>query len=311
LAVVAPAVAGPFDLGTVLVRNALRVDPETIQITAVSDPLPSILHGIPLDLRDVRVALNRPNFTLNPTSCEPMSIASTITSTQGATANPSSRFQAASCDRLKFKPKLSLRLKGGTKRSKHPALTAILRARKGDANIGRVQVALPHSEFLAQNHIKTICTRVQFAAGSGGGDQCPKGSIYGKLTATSPLVDYPLSGNVYLRSSSHPLPDMVLALNGPPSQPLQVAAVGRIDSVNGGIRTTFAAVPDAPLTKVVIKFPGGKKSLLENSRNLCRAENKAAVQMEAHNAKLAESRPVLKVKCPKGGKAKGRHRNAR
>jgi hypothetical protein len=308
LAVVTPAVAGPFDLGSVVVRNALRIDPETTQVTAVSDPLPSILYGIPLDLRDIRVSLNRSEFTLNPTSCEPMSIAATVTSVQGASASPSSRFQAANCDRLGFKPKLGLKLKGATKRSGNPALTAVLRARKGDANIGRVQVALPHSEFLAQSHIRTICTRVQFAAGSGGGAECPKGSIYGKVSATSPLVDYPLTGNVYLRSSSHPLPDMVLALHGPPTQPLQVDAVGRIDSVDGGIRTTFATVPDAPLTKVVLRMPGGKKSLLENSTNICRSVNKASVDMDAHNGKAADFAAPLQARCGEGKKGKAGRR---
>jgi hypothetical protein len=311
LAVLAPAVAGPFDLGTVLVRNALRVNPETAQVSALSDPLPTLVHGIALDLRDIRVDLNRPDFTLNPTSCEPLAIAATLTSAQGTLAQRSSHFQAANCDRLAFKPKLSLRLKGDTRRSGHPALTAILKARPGDANIGRVQVALPHSEFLAQSHIKTICTRVQFAAGSGGGAQCPKGSVYGKVTATSPLVDYPLTGNAYLRSSANPLPDIVLALHGPPSQPLQVDAVGRIDSVNGGIRTTFAAVPDAPLTKVVLRLPGGKKSLLENSTDLCRSTSTASVRMDAHNGKLADSGPELKVKCPKSGKSGKQRRSQR
>jgi uncharacterized repeat protein (TIGR01451 family) len=302
LAVVAPAVAGPFDLGSVVVRNAVHIDPTTAQLTVDSDPLPTILHGIPLDLRDVRVNVNRDHFTLNPTSCEPKSIDAALTSVQGATANRSVHFQAAACDRLGFKPKLSLKLKGGTKRSKHPALTAVLRARKGDANLGRVQVALPHSEFLAQSHIRTICTRVQFAAGSGGGAQCPKGSVYGKVTATSPLVDYPLAGNVYLRSSSHALPDMVLALHGPPTQPIQVDAVGQIDSKNGGIRTTFATVPDAPLTKVVLRLPGGQKSLIENSTNICRSVNKATVQMDGQNGKASDFGAPLKARC--GGKAK-------
>jgi uncharacterized repeat protein (TIGR01451 family) len=299
LAVIAPAVAGPFDLGTVLVRNAIHVDPETTQISVASDPLPTALHGIPLDLRDVRVNLDRPAFTLNPTSCEPTAVTSTLTSAQGAKATPSSRFQVAGCDKLGFKPKLSLKLKGGIKRSANPALTAVLRARAGDANIGRVQVALPRSEFLAQGHIRTVCTRVQFAA-----DACPAGSVYGKVTATSPILGYPLYGNVYLRSSDNPLPDMVLALRGPASQPIEIDAVGRIDSKDGGIRTTFATVPDAPLTKVVLQLPGGKKSLLENSRNICRAPSKATVQMDAHNGKVHDFRPPLKADCPG---AKHRH----
>jgi hypothetical protein len=305
---ITPAVAGPFDLGDVVVQAALRVDQATAQITAVSDPLPSILQGIPLDLRDLRVNINRPGFTLNPTSCEPMSITASVRSLQGATANPSSPFQVGNCDRLGFKPRLSLKLKGGTTRSRHPALTAILRPRLGDANAARIQVALPHSEFLAQNHIRTICTRVQFAAGSGGGEQCPKGSVYGRVSATSPLFDHPLTGNVYLRSSAHPLPDMVLALHGPASQPIQVEAAGRIDSKDGGIRTTFAAVPDAPLTKVVLRLPGGKKSLLENSTDLCKAADKATVAMQAQSGRSAAFAAPLQIRCAKkgeGGKRRG------
>jgi hypothetical protein len=296
LAVVAPAVAGPFDLGSVVVRNALRIDPETAQITAVSDPLPTILHGIPLDLRDVRVSLDRDHFTLNPSNCDPLSVGGTISSAQGQSVERSNHFQVSGCDRLGFKPRLSLKLKGGTRRSDHPALTAVLRPRSGDANLARVQVALPHSEFLAQDHIKTICTRVQFAA-----DQCPKGSIYGRVTATSPIVDYPLTGNVYLRSSSNPLPDMVLALRGPANQPIEIDAVGRIDSKNGGIRTTFTTVPDQPLTQVVLRMPAGKKSLLENSQNICRAKQLATVQMSGQNGRRSDSQVLLRAKCPKKG----------
>ena len=300
LAAVVPALAGPFDLGTVVVKNALRVDPETTRVTVDSDPFPQSLHGIPLDLRDLRVDVSRPDYTLNPTSCDAMSIDATLSSAQGATASRSERFQAAGCDRLAFRPKLTLRLKGKTTRSGHPALTTVLKAGKGQANIGRVEVALPHSEFLAQSHIRTICTRVQFAD-----DKCPKGSVYGHATATSPLVDYTFTGPVYLRSSSNPLPDLVLALDGPGATPLEIDAVGRIDSVKGGIRATFAAVPDAPLTKVVLRMPGGKKSLLENSTSLCRRPQRATVLMDGQNGKVYDSRPELKVKCS-GAKGKRR-----
>jgi hypothetical protein len=294
LAVVAPAVAGPFDLGSVVVRNAIHVDPASAQLTIDSDPLPTVLHGIPLDLRDVQVSVNRDHFTLNPTNCNPLAVVARIASRQGATASRSVRFQANGCDKLGFKPRLSLRLKGGTKRAKHPALTAVLWPRLGNANAARVQVALPHSEFLAQGHIGTICTRVQFAAGN-----CPKGSVYGKVTATSPIIDYPLYGKIYLRSSNHLLPDMVLALHGPPSQPIEVDTAGRIDSKGDGIRTTFATIPDVPLTKVVLHFPGGKKSLLENSTDICRGRHRADVDMRAQNGKTYEAKVKLVAKCGK------------
>jgi hypothetical protein len=291
LAVVTPAVAGPFDLGSVVVRNALRVDPATAQITAVSDPLPTILHGIPLDLREVRVSIDRDRFTLNPTSCDPMQVSSTITSSAGKSANPSSRFQVASCERLAFKPSLKLKVSGATKRAAYPKLRAELKAKPGEANIAKVSVALPHSEFLAQEHIKTICTRVQYAA-----DQCPAGSIYGQATAWSPLLDQPLSGPVYLRSSSNPLPDLVVALKGQ----IDIDLAGRIDSVNGGIRNTFSLVPDAPVSKFVLEMQGGKKSLLVNSRNLCaKGAGKATVKMDGQNGKAHDSSPVLGTSCGK------------
>jgi hypothetical protein len=288
LAIVTPALAGPFDLGNVVVRTALWVDPETAQVTAVSDPLPTILHGIPLDLRDVRVDVERPGFTRNPTSCDPMQVAATITGVGGGSAAPSDRFQVGSCERLKFAPRLSLQLKGGTARNDYQQLTAHLQAKKGEADIARVSVALPSSEFLAQNHINTVCTRVQFAA-----DQCPKGSIYGYAEAKTPLLDKPLKGPVYLRSSSHPLPDLVAALKGQ----IEIDLSGRIDSVDGGIRTVFQAVPDAPVSSFTLRMKGGKKSLLVNSTDLCRQANRATVKMDGHNGKVHDFKPVVGNGC--------------
>ncbi len=296
LLAVIPAVAGPFDLGAVAVRIALHVNSETAQVRAESDPLPTILFGIPLDVRDVRANLDRPSFTLAPTNCEPKSISATVFGISGAAASVSDRFQVGGCKDLGFKPGLSLQLKGATKRGTYPALKAVVTYPKGAyANIARASVALPHSEFLAQNHIRTICTRVQFAA-----DACPKGSIYGKARATSPLLDEPLAGPVYLRSSSNPLPDMVVALKGQ----VDVDLVGRIDSVNGGIRSTFDAAPDAPITKFVLEMQGGKKGLFENSRDICKHNNRATVKLTGQNGKVHNFRPLLRDSCKKKKKSK-------
>ncbi|HYH53617.1 MAG TPA: hypothetical protein VD761_05755 [Solirubrobacterales bacterium] len=288
-----PAQAGPFDLGTVVLRTALHVDPVTARVTAKSDPLPQVLQGVPIAYRDLRVDLNRPDFTVNPTSCNPMAITAQITGSAGAVATPGERFQVANCERLAFEPKLSLRLKGATRRSGHPQLTAVLTQKPGGSNIARVLVAMPRSEFLAQDHIRTVCTRVQFAAGA-----CPKGSIYGRARAFSPLLDRPLEGPVYLRSSNNPLPDLVADLRGQ----IEIELVGRIDSKNGGIRTTFDTVPDAPVTKFVLRMGGGKKSLLENSVNLCASKNRATVKMDAHNGKLRDFRPLVRANCGSAGR---------
>jgi hypothetical protein len=284
-------VAGPFDLGNVVVRVALRVDPETSQVSADSDPLPTVLSGIPLDLRAIQVTLDRDGFTLNPTSCAPSAVSAVLTSTGGATASPSAPFAASGCEGLGFAPKLALSLKGGTRRGAYPQLTAKLNARPGQANLARVAVQLPHAEFLAQGHIGTVCTRVQFAA-----SQCPARSVYGYAEARTPLLSQPLRGPVYLRSSSHKLPDLVAALRGQ----IEIDLDGRIDSHNRGIRTTFATVPDAPISSFVLHLKGGKKSLLENSASLCgKAAGKAQVSMLGQNGARHTAAPKLTAPCGK------------
>jgi hypothetical protein len=308
LAIITPAIAGPFDLGTVVTRVALRVEPETAQIHAVSDPLPTILDGIPLDVRSVALKMDRPQFTLNPTSCDPLAITGTATSALGAQAPLSRRFQVGGCSALAFKPKLSLALKGSVKRSSHPRLIATLSAKGGEANVARAQVKLSHAVFLDQAHIRTICTRVQFAA-----DACPPGSVYGKASAITPLLDQPLSGSVYLRSNpAHELPDLVAKLKGPASLPIEIDLVGKTDAVKGALRNTFEAVPDAPVSRFRLELFGGKRGLVEMSDGFCK-DRHANVQLEGQNGKAYDTRPVIGGKCPKRGKGKkgGKHKGGR
>jgi hypothetical protein len=302
LAVITPAVAGPFDLGTVVVRVALHVDPETARITAVSDRIPSILGGIPLDVRNVNMSIDRPSFTLTGTSCEPSSFSGQLVSTLGNSASLSEHYQLAECRRLAFKPKLGLRLFGQTHRRAHPKLRAVLRMpASGQANVAHAVVALPHSEFLDQAHIRTICTRVQFAAKA-----CPKGSVYGYAKAWSPLLDRPLQGPVYLRSSNHPLPDLVAALGGQ----IEVDLVGRIDSVHGGIRTSFESVPDAPVSKFILNMQGGGRGLLINSTDICRGKHAANATFTAQNGKTQQLRPAVKDgRCRKHHRGHRHHRH--
>jgi hypothetical protein len=310
MAIITPAVAGPYDLGTVVTRVALHVNPATAQITADADPVPSILQGIPLDVRSIDVALDKPGFSRTGTSCDPMAVSGQLISTLGQAASLESPFQLGECGRLAFKPKLSIRLKGGTKRGKNPALIANLSAKDGEANIASTAVTLPRSAFLDQSHIKTVCTRVQFAAGAGNGAECPAGSIYGTATAKSPLLDYTLTGNAYLRSSNHKLPDLVIALQGPPSQPIAIELVGRTDSVKGALRNSFEAVPDAPVSSFRLELFGGKRGLVVNSRNLCAHDYSADVQMSAQSGKVASLQPTVKSSCKKK-RAHKKHRRHR
>jgi hypothetical protein len=299
MAVITPAVAGPFDLGTVVVRAALQLDPETARIKAVSDPIPSILQGIPLDVRSIDLRVDRPDFTLNPTSCEPFAFSGQALTVLGQSSALAQRFQVGNCAGLAFKPKLDLRLKGGTKRTDHPQLTATLKMPPKGANIAEASVALPRSVFLDQANIRTICTRVQFAVNA-----CPKGSVYGYAKAWTPLLDQPLEGPVYLRSSDNLLPDLVADLNGQ----IHVVLHGRTDSIKGGIRNTFEGVPDAPASKFTLTLKGGKRGLLVNSRNICKGENRATAIFTAQSGKVSDLRPPLKAKCGGKGKKRGHKR---
>lgn len=303
---------GPFDLGTVVLRLALRIDPETAEVfvdPTSSDPIPHIIQGIPVHARDIRAYVDRTDFVLNPTNCEPTSTASTVLGSgldfgsagDDEPVTVTSPFQAADCASLGFKPKLSLRLLGGTKRGDTPRLRAVLKARKGDANIGNAQVTLPHSAFLEQAHIRTVCTRVQFKAGGGNGEQCPKGSIYGKAKAITPLLDEPLQGKVFLRSSNHELPDLVAALH---SSKADINLVGRIDSLNGRIRNTFESTPDAPVTKFVLEMQGGQKGLIVNSTNICKGKHRAIAKFGGQNGRVHNFKPVVTAKCGKKRKSR-------
>jgi hypothetical protein len=305
LVAVTPAVAGPFDLGNVVVRSAVHVNPETAQITAKTDPIPQILKGVVLRVRDLRIHLNHRGWTINPTSCDPKNVSLTAHGNSGAVGQPSVHFQVGGCGALRFQPKLHLKLKGGTRRNDYPALTATLTQAAGQANIGQVAVRLPHSEFLEQGHIRTICTRVQFAA-----RECPAASIYGHAEAITPLLDEKLSGPVYLRSSNHELPDLVAALRGPAGQPIEIDLDGRVDSVHGGIRNSFEVVPDAPVSKFTLRLQGGKKGLIVNSANLCALKaraRRATVRLIGQNNKRADQYPLLQNQC--GKKHKHHHKS--
>jgi hypothetical protein len=257
------------------------------------------LQGIPLRLRDLRVNVDRPDFTLNPTSCEPLQTKAAVFGVQSP-FQATSPYRATNCAALKFKPKLTLKMLGGTKRGDHPALKSTLTYPKGPgyANIGRAVVKLPPSEFIDNAHIQSPCTRVQFNANS-----CPKGSILGNAEAISPLLDEPLKGKVYFRSNGGErlLPDVVADLQGL----FRIVLVGKVDSVKGRIRTTFDQVPDAPVSKFTLNLKGGKQGLLVNNRNLCAKVLKADVQMSGQNGRAHNTRPVVKTSCKKGkGKPK-------
>jgi hypothetical protein len=305
------ATVGPFDLGVIVIRSAIRVDPQTAQVsidTAGSDPIPHIVRGIPLHLRDIRVFIDRPGFMVNPTSCERFGVTSTLNGSGASFSNPAddttaaatNPFQVSFCSSLGFEPRIDLRLRGGTKRGRFPALTATVTPRANQANIGKAAVNLPPSLFLEQGHIGTICSRAQSTAG-----RCPAESIYGKARAVTPLMDEPLEGPVYLRASNNKLPDLVAAISG---RGVRIDVVGRIDSKRGGMRATYDVLPDAPVTKFVLTLNGGKHGLLVNSDNTCKSPRGTARMVGQNNKGVVLKPSVLNAACKKGKKKGGRRR---
>lgn len=305
------ATVGPFDLGTVVLRSAFQVDERTAQLridSAASDPIPHILGGIPLHLREVRVYMDRHEFTHNPSSCEPSELVSVLTGSgarfddrsDDSTATARRHFQLLNCLTLGFRPKLGLRLRGGSKRGDYPSLRATFASRGAqDSNLKDIAVATPRSLFLAQNHIRAVCTRPQFAA-----ERCPAGSVYGKAVAYTPLFDEPLRGTVFLRSSDNQLPDLVTMLH---AGAVKIVVEGRIGpSKRGGILATFTNLPDAPIDRFTMTLFGGRRGLLTNSVNICKQPPLASVKALGQNNRGAIFTTELRGQCGKKGKGKPR-----
>jgi hypothetical protein len=292
LLVVIPAVTGPYDLGNLTVRVAVYVDPVTARVTTVSDPLPLQIDGIPLRVRTVRVDIDRSNFALNPTNCSALSTDARVLGDEGGAVQRSAHYQVANCAALPYGPKLRMAFSGGVKRRGHPAIHAVFTAKPGEANSRRISVLLPKGQLLDNSHIRTICTRVRFAS-----DSCPPGSKVGTVVAHSPILDQPLRGSIYLRSSLHDLPDLALDLEGQ----FDIEAAGRVDSVKARLRTTFETVPDVPVSRIDFDLIGGGKGLLQNTEDLCARPRAARLRMTGQNGARVARSVRVDVPCGRGG----------
>jgi hypothetical protein len=303
LSIVVPAVAGPFDLGNVIVRAAIGVDRTTTQLHIVSDPLPTILQGIPLDVRDVRVAVDKPGFIVNPTSCAPKQVSATVGSTAGAVAHVSSHFQVVNCASLRFAPKLSLTIgaKRHTRAGVSTPLTATLTMPPGSANLRSVGVTLPGSLNALLPVIQRACPRADFNAG-----RCTNATKVGTAVAVTPLLRDPLRGSAYFVVTKRgQLPDLMVALRG------QIAIdLKGIVSIPGGKRlgTTFATIPDAPITKFTLRIVSGRNGPVGVVTNLCKAKGRnapASLGFRGQNNALVQvSQRVTVAGCPKAAKAR-------
>jgi hypothetical protein len=321
LAVSVPVEAGPFRgelaLSPIVVRQALHVDRSDASVTAISDPFPEIWHGIPLRVRQVTVAVDRPGFMVNPSNCDEKRIEARLTSTRDAVATPSVRFQADGCSKLAFKPRLAMRLTGKRqmRTGTHPGVRAVVSQTAREAGIDRAVVRLPPSLALDPNNAQALC---EFVDGTKPDleSHCPKGSIVGRARAVSPLLKRPLAGNVYFvknvkRSSTgnliRTLPMLIVALRGE----IAINLKGESSTTHAGrLVNTFASVPDAPIEKFNLDIHGGKNGILAVTRtkrariNLCNGKQIAEADMDGQNGRRHDFDVRMKTPCKQAKKNK-------
>jgi hypothetical protein len=300
LSIVTPVIAGPFNLGTIVTRASIAVDPSTAQITVTTNPLPQIVDGVPTDLREVDAVIDRPGFIFNPTNCDPQSFAGTATSTQGVQAGISSPFGVGSCQSLKFEPKFSVTTSGKTSKALGASLTAKLTypnvPQGTDADIARVKVELPKQLPSRLTTLQKACTAAQFEANPAG---CPAASFIGYATVNTPLLPVPLKGPaIFVSHGGESFPSLTLVLQG---DNVTIELVGAtFISKTGVTSTTFKTVPDAPFSTFELTLPEGPYSALAANGNLCTSKLTLPNEFVAQNgAVIHQSTPIVVAGCAK------------
>jgi len=306
LSVAIPAVAGPFNFGTVIVRSAIYVDPHTAQITVVSDPLPQMVDtsqtdsGVPVALQRVTVNIDRPGFIFTPTSCNPLSVNGTLTSNQGASEAVSSPFQVGGCQNLAFKPSFAVSTQAQASKANGASLDVKVASGFGQANIAKVDVTLPVQFPSRLTTLQKACAEGQFAANPAG---CPPASVVGVATAVTPVLNVPLVGPAYLVShGGAAFPDLVLVLQG---QGVTIELTGNTDIKKGITYSKFETVPDAPVSTFELKLPEGPHSILgaylpaKDNYNLCGQNLTMPTTITAQNgAQVTQSTKIAITGCP-------------
>ena len=307
--VVVPAVAGPFNLGNVVVRGSLRINPNTAQASIVSNPFPTIVDGVPLRVRTVDVEVNRPGFTFNPTDCDSQAVSATITAAQGASAVVSSPFAVTGCASLPFKPSFKVSTRGKTSRVDGASLVVKVAQKPGEANIHRVHLAFPKALPARLATLRGACTEAQFAANPSG---CPAGSVIGTGTAVTPVLSAPLSGPAYLVShGGAAYPDVVFVLQG---DGVTIDLTGATDIKKGIAYSTFETVPDAPVSSFEAVLPEGPHAIFganlpaKAKGSFCGRAPTVATTLDGQNgAVLVQSTRATVSSCPKK-KPKHKHK---
>jgi hypothetical protein len=292
LVAITPALAGPYDYGTVVVRVALHIDPLDAHVIADSETVPEIIGGIPIRLREIEVNIDKPNFMIDPTNCSEFHTTSEGVGDQGTAVAFSSPFIAVNCFALPFAPKMSITQLGGhkaTSRSKDPSLAIELNTRAGDANIKSIAVTLPKAFEIDQRHLGNICDRSELAS-----DHCAGKQAIGEATTTTPLLEAPLKGPVYAVSGFGVLPHLAFILGG------QVTLMPEAESSSvqhGRLKTVVPVVPDAPIGNFRFTLFGGSQGYLSNTQSLCSAPTDSTIEFDAQNGKTETQQVKTKTAC--------------
>jgi hypothetical protein len=322
LSIVVPLIAGPFNLGTEIVRATIQVDSHTGQVTITTDPLPQVVKGIPADLRSIDAVIDRPEFMFNPTDCSPMGFTGTATSIEGSTAPLSTHFQVGSCQALKFQPNFKVSTSGKTSRADGASLTAKIVYPVGNlgfnqassqSNIAKVKVDLPRQLPSRLVTLQKACPAKVFEVNPA---NCPPASRVGHTKAITPVLPVPLEGPAYFVShAGEEFPSLIAVLQG---DNVTVDLVGStfIDTKTNITTSTFKEVPDVPIQSFELNLPQGPYSALAANGNLCKVKGglKMPTAFTGHNgAVLHQNTPISVTGCskskPKKAKAtkKGKH----
>jgi hypothetical protein len=322
LSIAVPAKAGPIDLGTgpcdcVVVRAKVEVDPHTAQVTVDSDPLPTILQGIPLQVKHVNVTVDRPGFMFNPTSCEHLAATGTLTGGSGGTAQASVPFQVTNCASLPFKPTFKVSTQANTSKKNGASLDVKVTSSQGAANIGKVAVTLPKALPSRLTTIQQACPEATFNANPA---SCPAGSNIGTATAHTPILASAFTGPAYLVShGGAAFPDLVVILQG---EGVKLELTGSINIKKSITSSAFNAVPDAPISSFELNLPEGPHSGLtavlpaKAKGSLCgtslvmpttlTGQNGAQIKQNTKIAVTGCAKAKKKPKHKKHGKKKGK-----
>jgi hypothetical protein len=295
LSIVTPVIAGPFNLGTIVTRAKIEVDPHTAQITITTDPLPQVVDGVPTDLRSINSIIDRPNFLFNPTNCNPQEFTGTATSAQGAVAPISSHFQVGSCRELPFNPSFAASTQGKTSKANGASLTVKVAQKPGEANIHKVNLQLPLALPSRLTTLQKACTEAQFNANPAG---CPEASNIGTATAVTPVLNVPLTGPAFLVShGGAAFPDVEFVLQG---QGVQIVLDGKTDIKKGITFSRFETVPDAPISSFETRLPEGPHSVLAAYGNLCSQKLVMPTTIVGQNgAQVTQSTNIAVTGCGK------------